>query len=185
MNSYEIRIAGFGGQGVVLSGVVLGRAAALYAGKEVTLMQSYGPEARGGSCKTELVLSDEKIDYPLTDSPSVLVAMNRESLDKFSSQMNAGGILLYDSTYIEPFENPALEVFPVPGTRIAEELGSRIVANMVMLGSLVALVDMVSLEDLNKAVAEMVPPHTLKLNTEAVEKGYEFVQSLREDKREG
>ena len=180
MNSYEIRIAGFGGQGVVLSGVVLGRAAALYAGKEVTLMQSYGPEARGGSCKTELILSDEKIDYPLTDSPQVLVAMNKESLDKFSSEMSSGGILIYDSTFIEPFENADLEVYPVPGTRIAEELGSRIVANMVMLGSLVALLDMdmVSLKDLNKAVAETVPPHTLELNSKAVEKGYEFMQSL-------
>ena len=180
MNRSEIRIAGFGGQGIVLTGVVLGRAAALYSGKEVTLMQSYGPEARGGSCKTELILSDNKIDYPLTDRPKILVAMNRESLDKFSPQMSPGSILIYDSTYIEPVENKSLEVYPVPGTRIAEEVGSRIVANMVMLGALVALLDMVSVKDIERAMAEMVPPQTIKLNISALEKGWQYVQGRSE-----
>ena len=180
MNRYEIRIAGFGGQGIVLSGVVLGRAAALYSGKEVTLMQSYGPEARGGSCKTELVLCDDRIDYPLTDSPQILVAMNRESLDKFSTQIIPGGILIYDSTFIERFEGNSLKVYPVPATRIAEEMGSRIVANMIMLGSLVGLLDMVSLNDLKKAVSEMVPTHTLELNIKAVSRGHEYLLSLKD-----
>src|SRR5574340_1172781 len=137
---YGIRLAGSGGQGLILAGVILAEAAGIYDGKFVCQTQSYGPAARGGASKAEVVISDEEIDYPKAIRPDVLLAMNQKSLDVDISDLKSGG-----------------RVLVVPFTRIARDLGKTMVANIVALGTLAQLTGMVSLESLTAAVLARVP----------------------------
>jgi 2-oxoglutarate ferredoxin oxidoreductase subunit gamma len=168
----EIRLAGFGGQGIVLAGYILGKAAALYSGREAVLTQSYGPEARGGACAAELVISDEPIDYPLVTRPDLLVCMSQEAFSKYGSAVAEGAQLIVDTDLVESATRKEW-LRHVPATRLAEELGSRIVANMVMLGFLCAATGVVSREALEEAIRTTVRPHTVDLNLRAFARGYE------------
>ena len=120
---YEIRLAGSGGQGLILAGIILAEAAGVYDGKFVCQTQSYGPEARGGASKAEVVISDAEIDYPKAIQPDVLLALNQKSLEAFSSDLKPGGLLLVDADLVQ--EVPAGRVLALPFTRIARELGAR------------------------------------------------------------
>ena len=144
---YEIRLAGSGGQGLILAGIILAEAAGIYDGKFVCQTQSYGPEARGGASKAEVVISDAEIDYPKAIQPDVLLAMNQKSLDAFSSDLKPGGLLLVDADLVK--EAPASRVLALPFTRIARELGRAMAANIVALGALAQLTGAVSLESLD------------------------------------
>jgi 2-oxoglutarate ferredoxin oxidoreductase subunit gamma len=165
----EIRLAGSGGQGLILAGIILAEAAGVYDGKFVCQTQSYGPEARGGASKAEVVISDAPIDYPKAIQPDVLLALNQKSLESFSSDLKPGGLLLVDADLLQ--EAPASRVLALPFTRIARELGRVMVANIVALGALAQLTGAVSLESLTAAVLARVPKGTEDLNRRALAAG--------------
>lgn len=173
----EIRFAGYGGQGIIRSGIIAGRAASIYDNKSATMSQSFGPEARGGACSSQLVVSDDKVLYPYVTRSDILVAMSQQGYDKFEEELKDDGILLVDQDLVKlkPTRGK-IKVFPVPATRFAEELGKRIVANVVMLGFFTAISKVVSYEAMKKAVPESVPEKAKELNLQAFEKGYNYGQ---------
>jgi 2-oxoglutarate ferredoxin oxidoreductase subunit gamma len=166
---YEIRLAGSGGQGLILAGIILAEAAGVYDGKFVCQTQSYGPEARGGASKAEVVISDAEIDYPKAIQPDVLLALNQKSLEAFSADLKPGGLLLVDADLVK--EAPASRVLALPFTRIARELGRAMAANIVALGALAQLTGAVSLKSLTAAVLARVPKGTEDLNRRALAAG--------------
>ena len=172
---YEVRLAGSGGQGLILAGIILAEAAGIYDGKFVCQTQSYGPEARGGASKAEVVISDAEIDYPKAISPDVLLAMNQKSLDAFISDLKPGGLLLVDADLVK--EAPASRVLALPFTRIARELGRAMAANIVALGALAQLTGAVSLASLTAAVLARVPKGTEDLNRRALTAGVAAAQA--------
>jgi len=166
---FEIRLAGSGGQGLILAGIILAEAAGIYDGKFVCQTQSYGPEARGGASKAEVVISDAAIDYPKAIRPDVLLAMNQKSLDAFLSDLKPEGLLLVDADLVQ--EVPASRALALPFTRIAREAGSAMAANIVALGALAQLTGAVSLVSLEAAVLARVPQGTEELNRRALAAG--------------
>jgi 2-oxoglutarate ferredoxin oxidoreductase subunit gamma len=172
----EIRFAGFGGQGVISAGRITGRAAVIYDGKYSVLIQSYGPEARGGACSAEVVVSDRPVDYPLIAKPDVVVIMSQEAYATYGHDIKPGGVLLVDQDLVEHESRSDVQVAEVPATRIAESLGRRIVANVVMLGALAATWPAISQDALRESVLSAVPPHTRELNQRAFEEGYRYVK---------
>jgi 2-oxoglutarate ferredoxin oxidoreductase subunit gamma len=175
----EVRFTGFGGQGMVVMGIILGRAATVYDAKQATMTQSYGPEARGGASSTQVIISPERIFYPYVIKPDVLVGMSQEGYDKHRTNLKEDGKLLYDEDLVSlsPKET-AKNIYAIPATRFAEELGRKIVANIVMLGFFSGLADFVSEEALKKAIAEAVPKPTIELNLKAFDKGRNYALSL-------
>jgi 2-oxoglutarate ferredoxin oxidoreductase subunit gamma len=172
----EILISGFGGQGIVLAGNILGKAAALYDDKHSTLTQSYGPEARGGSCSAQVIISDEEILFPYVEEPQVLVCMSQEGYTKNIDSLVPGGLLIWDTDLVQVGEHDSsLTTYNVPSTRFAGELGNEMMANIVMLGFLSAVSNLVSVDSLLKAVLTSVPPHTKEKNEKAFEKPCETV----------
>ncbi|MDK2383991.1 MAG: 2-oxoacid:acceptor oxidoreductase family protein [Candidatus Korarchaeota archaeon] len=177
----EVMISGFGGQGVVLSGAVLSQASVLsnyYAAATYT----YGPEARLGSTRSEVVISDEEIDYPKIISPDYWVAMNQMSLNTFSKRYPLDKtIILADSSmikYFDPVEGKVRVIYKIPATDEAERLGNRLVANMLMLGVFVTVSGIIPLENLKEAIRRMVKPQFIDLNLKAVDRGKEIGESL-------
>jgi len=170
----EIRIAGFGGQGVVLSGNIVGKAAAIYDKGFAALTQSYGPESRGGSCRAEVVISDAPIDYPYTVGPQVEIILSQEAYTLYGHKAPPGTLLIVDSgmVNVDPSQNP--KPLAVPASRIAQDMGRPVVANIVMLGFLAATSDLVSVEALKKAILDSIPEGTEDLNMKAFELGYDY-----------
>ena len=183
MPRIEVRLTGFGGQGIVLSGIILARAA-MHDKKEVVQTQSYGPEARGGACSSEVVISDEAILYPLIEEADILVAMSQEALDKHINSIKRGGMLIIDSDTIPRSPKKSeIKVNKVAATSIAlEKFGKGIVANLVMLGALTNLTGIVSKEAMEKAVKESIPQGTEEINLKALEEGYLQPQKNEERK---
>ncbi len=175
MDTTEIRIAGFGGQGVILAGMIIGRAATIHDGKQVALTQSFGPEARGSACSVQLIVSAAPILYPYLTKADVLVAMSQEACTRFAPGLTAGGLLLYEQDLIKP-ESLGTEhkSFGIPATRLAEELGRKLILNLVMVGFTTALTGVASPEAVRKAIPESVPPGTESLNLAAFDKGLEY-----------
>ncbi len=176
MKRYEIRLAGFGGQGVVTAGKILGLAAALYDKKNAVQTQSYGPESRGGACKAEVVLSDEEIHYPKVRSADVLVALSQTAHDVYLPDLKAGGLLIIDPlTVIKETSRADIRLVKVPTAELALAVGDKKFQNMVALGALCQLTKVVSPEAIKQAIAESVPQRTLAQNLAAFEKGLEYV----------
>jgi len=169
----EITITGFGGQGIVLAGRILGAAAALGDHKESTLVQSYGPEARGGACSAQVIISDESIHYPYVRRADILVCMSQAAYDKFVGQLKENGTLLIDQDLVQPrgFDG---HLFSIPSTRLAEELGRIMMANIMMLGFMTAVTEIVSADSARQAVADSVPKGTVEMNVVAFNKGYDY-----------
>ncbi len=165
-----VKIAGFGGQGVVLASIILGRAA-LLDGKYSAQTASYGSESRGGECKSEVVISEAQIDYPLVDKVQTLVAMSQPALVKYIDDLKSGGSLFIDPDLVRVPSRSDIKLIQVPATRTAEKLGRRIVANIVMLGALQAATNVVSEKALHEAIKEFVPQKTISLNTAAATEG--------------
>ncbi len=181
----EVRFAGFGGQGIIRSGLMLAMASSIYAGKNAVQTQSYGPESRGGSCKSEVVISDKEIDYPKVDDPDILVVMSQEAFNTYANTLKQGGTLLLDPDMVPRHEfKGGARVFMVPSTKIAEELGRTIVANVVMLGALIAITDLTTIEEFKNSLLKNIPKGTEKLNLAAFEKGYEYGKKLLEQNTE-
>jgi len=171
----EIRIAGFGGQGVILSAIVIGKAVSIFEGAHATMTQNFGPEARGGACSAQVVLSDRPIDYPYVTRPDVLVVMSQEAYSRFTPELKDGGILIVEEELVRISGlRSGIRVFSVPATRLAEELGRRMVLNVVMVGFFAAVTGLVTADALRQAVADSVPPATRDLNRRAFDKGYDY-----------
>jgi len=172
--SKEILITGFGGQGVVLAGQILGKAASLEDQKQCTLTQSYGPEARGGACNAQVIIAEGTIHYPYVRHPDILVCLSQGGYDKHIHQLKAEGTLLVDDDLVHPPDPPASKSFSIPSTRMAEELGRRMMANIVMLGFVTAVTGVVTVEAMRKTVVGSVPKGTEQLNLTAFNKGHDF-----------
>lgn len=169
---YEIRLSGSGGQGLIIAGIILAEAAGIHDGKHVCQTQSYGPEARGGASKAEVVISDEEIDYPKAIKPDLLLAMNQSSCDLFFFDLKPTGTLVVDSTFVKQL--PTTRAVAIPFTHLARtELKKEMAANIIALGCLVRLTDIVSLGSLEAAVLARVPRGTEELNRKALELGIE------------
>ncbi len=174
----DIRIAGFGGQGIILAGIVIGKAAALHDNIFAVQTQSYGPEARGGASRTEVVVSDEDVDYPKVQSPDIFVAMSHTALIAYLDDLKDGGTLIVDPDMISmdeimPFvKEHNIQLYTAPATKTAaEEIGIRIVANIVMIGAIVEITKVVTEEAARAAIAESVPPGTEDKNLAAFDAG--------------
>jgi 2-oxoglutarate ferredoxin oxidoreductase subunit gamma len=175
MQLTETRIAGFGGQGVILSAIVLGRAASIHQGEFATMTQNFGPEARGGACSAQLILSDAPILYPYVTEPDILVVMSQEACSKFVPELKDGGTLIVEQDLVRITElKPHCKVYSVPATRLAEELGKRMVLNIVMVGFFTAVTKLLDPDAVRKAVADSVPPTFRELNLKAFDKGFEY-----------
>ena len=172
----EIRITGFGGQGVVLSGYVIGRACAIDAGKHATMIQSFGPEARGSACSATLVISDAEVLYPYIRRPDIFVVMSTEGYEKYRDELKDDGTLIYEQDLVHPSFKPGQPAHGIPSTRIAEKLGRSIVQNIVMLGFFTAVTGIVSRDQMREAVKTSVPAGTQELNLTAFDRGYEFAE---------
>lgn len=174
MSKWEIKIAGFGGQGVILAGAIIGKAAAIYDKKYAVLSHSYGPEARGGSCSAQVIVGDEKISYPYVISPDIAILMSQEAFDKYSSEVKPGGKIIAEKDLVNYPANFPHPVYSIPATRIAEEMGSRIVLNLVMLGYMTAVSGVISPEAMRESIKASVPKGTEYLNILAFDKGFEY-----------
>jgi 2-oxoglutarate ferredoxin oxidoreductase subunit gamma len=181
----EIRFSGFGGQGIIRCGLIAGKALALFDNKQATMTQSFGPEARGSACSSQLVVSDDRVLYPYISTPEILISMSQEAYDKYEPELREDGLLLIDKDLVK--EKPPrgkIKSFSIPSTRFAEELGNRIIANLVMLGFFTAITRVVSPEAMKKALPGLVPGRFLELNKKAFDKGYEYGKKiLTEDKK--
>ncbi|UCH89343.1 MAG: 2-oxoacid:acceptor oxidoreductase family protein [Thermoplasmata archaeon] len=183
MTRTEIKFAGFGGQGIVLSGFILGRAVAIHEDRHAVLTQSYGPEARGGACSAEIVISDTMVDYPYIDIPQILVLMSQEAYMTYHTKVRKDGMIIYDKDLVNlNSANKVKKLYGIPATRIAEELGKKIVANIVMLGALIAISDVVEKDAMAKAVESSVPKGLVELNMKAFERGYEVGMEVKGQK---
>jgi 2-oxoglutarate ferredoxin oxidoreductase subunit gamma len=171
----EVLLGGFGGQGIILSGLILGKAAALYTDKKAAFTQSYGPEARGGACSANIIISDTEIDYPYVQEPHHMMIMSQGAYEKFVGRLRTGGKLLIDEDLVN-INHPRrdIEVFSIPATRLAEEIGRKIVANIVMLGFVTAVTGVVDYEAMKAAILDTVPPGTEELNMKAYNTGYDY-----------
>jgi len=175
---YEIRLSGYGGQGLVLMSIILAEAAGIYDGKFVCQTQSYGPQAWGGSSKAEVIISDEDIDYPKAMNLDLLLAMNQKSCDEYFRDLKQGGTLIVDSTFVQQVPTP--RAFSIPFTRIArEELNRELAANIVALGALTQLTAVVSQKSIEAALLTRVPKGTQKLNMDALKAGIKAAKKAK------
>jgi 2-oxoglutarate ferredoxin oxidoreductase subunit gamma len=173
MRLTEIRVAGFGGQGVILSAIVLGKAASIYENGFATMTQNFGPEARGGACSAQLVLSDSPVLYPYVTRPDIMVVMSQEAYNRFAPELKPQGLLIIEEDLVRVSDlkgDP--KVYSIPATRIAEELGKRMVLNSVMVGFFTAVTKLLTPEAVRKAVADSVPASFRELNLKAFERGF-------------
>jgi 2-oxoglutarate ferredoxin oxidoreductase subunit gamma len=172
MTDSEIRVTGFGGQGVVLLAYVIGRAVAIDAGRHSTMIQSFGPEARGSTCSATLVLSDREVLYPYIRSSDILVVMSSEAYEKYRDELKPEGILVYENSLVQPSPPAGQRAFGVPSTRIAEALKRPIVGNMVMLGFVTASTGITPREVMREAVKGSVPAGTEEVNLQGFDAGW-------------
>lgn len=171
----EIRFTGSGGQGIILIGYITGKAASIYANLHATLTQNYGPESRGGASSTQLVISREPIFYPNISRPTILVAMSQEGYTKYKDELKPDGIMLIEKGLVETTKSRSdIKIVAVPATRLAEELGKKVVANLVMLGFMLGQTRVLPKEAMEKAIKTSVPKGTEELNLKAFRTGYEY-----------
>jgi 2-oxoglutarate ferredoxin oxidoreductase subunit gamma len=171
----EIRLAGFGGQGIVLAGRILGEAA-INSGHKAVQTQSYGPESRGGAARSEVVISDSEIDYPRVVDADLLVALSQPGYDKYHDDVKKSTEILVDSDLVEGAVKSAKSV---PFTKTADKLGKKIVANIVMLGYITATIDMIPKKKMVDTIKANIPKGTEKINLSAFEKGYTMGKKAR------
>lgn len=181
MAKTEMRVSGLGGQGVILCSTILGKAAALFDNRHATMIQAFGPEARGSACSAQVTISDEPVAYPYVKSPDVLITMSPDAYRLFVAQIKPGGMLLYESDLVTPDAAvPAgVQLLGIPATRFAEEIGRRVVLNIVMVGFFTGVTGLLPRDAVEQAVRDSIPAGTEKLNLAAFERGYEYGLELR------
>jgi 2-oxoglutarate ferredoxin oxidoreductase subunit gamma len=173
-----IRFSGFGGQGIIKSALITGRATAIYDNKEAVVTQSYGPEARGGACSGSVIVDTEPVDYPYVTEPDILISMSLEAYNTYGPALKKGGMLLIDEDLVKIDKVDNAVLYRIPATRFAEELGKKIVANVVMLGFFTSITGITSYDSMKKAILESVPSRFKEINEKAFEQGYQFGDAL-------
>ena len=173
---HEIRLCGYGGQGIILAGYIIGQATSVFEEKNAVFIQDYGPEARGGACRADVVICDEAVLYPYIEAPSVLVAMSQEAYDKYFPKKREDTLVIIDEDLVIPKKTNGNRLLVIPARRIAEKLGRVAVANVVMLGFLTAATGIISMDAMKKSILISVPKNTEELNLNAFEQGYAYAQ---------
>jgi len=175
MERTEVKIGGFGGQGIIMTGYIIGKAASIFDNKNATMTQAFGPEARGSACSAQVILSEQPILFPYVKRPQVMVIMSQEAFTKFSPELDPNGKLLIEEELVDSKGlPPTVQIFGIPATRIAEELGRKVVLNMIMAGFFTAVTGLVTKNAMRKAIETSVPKGTEPLNLKAFEKGFEW-----------
>jgi 2-oxoglutarate ferredoxin oxidoreductase subunit gamma len=167
----EIRISGFGGQGVGLAGHIMGKAFAIYEGKEAVMTQSYGPEARGGASNADIVVSEQTIDYPFVQHPDVLISLSQEAYNTSRSAARENALIMIDTGLVTPLNGDC--PLGIPATELAEGLGNRIVTNIVILGYFTAASGLIAPSAMEQAIQTTVRERFVQLNLKAYETGYQ------------
>ncbi|OAT85919.1 2-oxoglutarate ferredoxin oxidoreductase subunit gamma [Desulfotomaculum copahuensis] len=179
----EIRLSGSGGQGLILAGIILAEAG-IREGKKAVQTQSYGPEARGGASKAEVILSDGPVDYPKVEYAGILLVMNQESCRKYMPLLKEGGVAIVDTTYVQDIPPVKGRVYALPISLLArQKTGRELVANIVALGVLAGITGLVGRESLERAVIARIPPGTEELNRKALDAGYQAAEQLLTQER--
>ncbi len=181
----EIRFSGFGGQGIVRCALIMGKALSIFDGKYATMTQSFGPEARGSACASQLVVSDDRVLYPYVNAPEILLALSQEAYSKYGGEIVPGGTIITDIDLVKTDHVfPDVTLYKVPATRFAEELGNRVFTNLVALGFFTAVTGVVSPDAMKKALPGLVPDRFLEINFKAFDKGHECgLEALAEEKK--
>jgi len=175
MKRTEILIGGVGGQGVVLSGILLGTAATLFEGKQAVQTQSYSSELRGGSARAEVIISDERVSDPEVRKPNVLILMAEDAVPRYLHKIRPGGLVAVDSDLVKSLGPGNYEILQVPATSIAEkEMGNIVVANLIILGALIKKTKLLSVGSMEKAIETSVPKKATALNLKAFRRGLEL-----------
>jgi 2-oxoglutarate ferredoxin oxidoreductase subunit gamma len=175
MSATEIKFGGFGGQGVILAGMIIGRAASLYNNQFATLTQSFGPEARGSACSAQVIISENKVLYPYVTRPEILLVMSQEACNKFLPETTDDAMVIIEEDLVKPQGlKPGMKLFGIPATRLAEELGRKMILNIVMVGFFTAVTKLVAFEAAREAVIASVPQGTEAMNLKAFERGYQY-----------
>lgn len=174
MSHTDVVISGFGGQGVILSGMVLGKTVSIFSDGFATMTQNFGPEARGGACTAQIVVDDYPIRYPYLQEPKILIAMSQEAYEKHEPSLAPDGIVLFEEELVHP-DHPRenIKAYGIPAVRYAEELGNSMVLNMIMLGFLSGVTGLIKPEPTKKAIGASIPGHLVELNHRAFDKGFE------------
>ncbi len=179
MASREIKIGGLGGQGVIMAAMILGKAAALHDEKFATMIQAFGPEARGAACSAQLIIDEAPVLYPYVLAPEFLVTLSQDAFRQFLPELIEGGVLLYDEDMVQTGDLPAtIRAFGVPATRLAESLGRKQVLNLIVVGFFTAITGLVSEDAARAAIRDTVPPSTTALNLRAFELGLSHGHAL-------
>lgn len=177
----KIIVTGFGGQGVIMAGKIIGKAAAIGDKLESSMVQSYGPESRGGACSVQVTISEGQIYYPYINSPDILVCMSQAGYDKYRDHLEEDVVLIVDQDLVKPPDDR--DYFTIPATRFAEEMGLKMMANIIMIGFFSGITEAISLESARNTVAESVPPKTIEINLKAFERGWDFSQATLKSRR--
>ncbi|MHA2168834.1 MAG: 2-oxoacid:acceptor oxidoreductase family protein [Candidatus Kariarchaeaceae archaeon] len=180
MTRTEVRFRGVGGQGIITMGYIIGRAAAIYDKRKVYMSEFYGPEITGGFARTDVIIQDEEIDYPLIDHPNYFVAMSQDAWEDDGSSLRDDGVIIHEKDLVKIHEGEKRKLMTVPAIETADELGRRVVANVVMMGAVQEITQVVTKESLEKALLDRVPKGTEDLNISALKKGYEIGKKLVE-----
>jgi len=175
-DNHEIRLCGFGGQGIILAGYIIGQAATVYEGINAVFTQDYGPEARGGACRADVIISEEPVRYPYIDTPSIMVAMSQAAYDKYIVGVREDTLVIIDEDLVRPTGTVNNRLLMVPASRIAGDLGRVAVANVVMMGFLTAATNVLSKDAVKNSILVSVPPGTEDLNTNAFERGFDYAK---------
>jgi len=181
MSQISLRFSGFGGQGIILSAVIIASGAVMHEGKAAVQTQSYGPESRGGATKADAILSDTEINYPLINKTDVLIALSQESLEKYINDTHENSLVIIDPLFIKkaPGSDHHIRLIEIPSAKLADELGSRLVANMIILGAVVALTSVISQEALEESIKGNTAPAFHELNISGMRVGVRYAQKLR------
>jgi 2-oxoglutarate ferredoxin oxidoreductase subunit gamma len=175
----EIKFGGFGGQGVILAASIIGRASSILDHKFSTMTQVFGPEARGGACSAQLIISEDKILYPYVTRPRILVLLSQEACNRFLPEAADNATIIIEEDLVRPKGiKPGMNVYAIPATRFAEEIGTRMTLNIVMVGFFTAITKLVSYKSVRETVKSSVPLGTETVNLMAFDRGYEYGQSL-------
>jgi 2-oxoglutarate ferredoxin oxidoreductase subunit gamma len=175
MSRTEILVGGVGGQGVVLSGILLGTAATLFEGKKAVQTQSYSSELRGGSTRAEVIISEERVTDPQVRKPDILIALAEDALSKYIHRIKPKGLLVIDSDLVKGVKPGDYEILAIPATSIADkEMGNIVVANLIILGALLKKTGLLSVEAMEKAIEVSVPKKAIALNLNAFRKGLQL-----------
>jgi 2-oxoglutarate ferredoxin oxidoreductase subunit gamma len=175
MSRKEILIGGVGGQGVVLSGILLGTAATLFDGKKAVQTQSYSSELRGGSTRAEVIISEEPVTDPQVRKPDILIALAEDALSKYVNRVKPKGLLVIDSDLVKGAKPGDYEILSIPATSIADkEMGNIVVANLIILGAIIRKTGLLSVEAMEKAIEMSVPKKAITLNLNAFRKGLQM-----------